>query len=155
AHPLRPDAPPRRSRRARRDGGGPAPGPDRFHLPGQKGAAAVPPPGIGRHRPGHHPPGRRRPRPQGRDGVAGRSGAGSAGGPPQPAGAGTTPPLGEAPSYFEERAATRFIRADLRFDAWLGWMVPAAAALAVRLTASRTASALVSAPVWTAGTACW
>ena len=90
-HPLRPHAPPRRRRRPRRVGRGPAPGDDRLHLPGQEGPAPGPPARLRPHRPGHHPAGRRRHGPQGRDGVVGRSGAGGAGGPPQPAGAGDRP----------------------------------------------------------------
>ena len=53
-------------------------------------------------------------------------------------------PAGQAsaPSW----AAARFIRRDLRLAAWFLWMTPLAAALSIRLMASRSASGLFSAP---------
>ena len=44
------------------------------------------------------------------------------------------------------RAAARFISRDLRLAAWFLWMTPLAAALSIRLMASRSASSLSSAP---------
>ncbi len=50
-------------------------------------------------------------------------------------------------------SATWRIRADLRLAAWLRWMIPRAAALSNRLTASRKSSAAPSWPALAAKTA--